>query len=111
LNWSKPLKTSSSFLQLCFFPLCPETSLPRVECCGKQSCRFRESLPCDNIIQLISLNSNIGRCMGRCNSMGRFKGRCNSMSRCKGRCNSMGRCKGRCNSMGRCKGRCNSMGR
>jgi hypothetical protein len=37
-------------------------------------------------------NSNIGRCMGRCNSMGRFKGRCNSMSRCKGRCNSMGRC-------------------
>jgi hypothetical protein len=46
-------------------------------------------------------NSNIGRCMGRCNSMGRFKGRCNSMSRCKGRCNSMGRCKGRCNSIGR----------
>jgi hypothetical protein len=48
-------------------------------------------------------NSNIGRCMGRCNSMGRFKGRCNSMSRCKGRCNSMGRCKGRCNSMDRCR--------
>jgi hypothetical protein len=55
-------------------------------------------------------NSNIGRCMGRCNSMGRFKGRCNSMGirvdvivgRVRvdvivwvgvSRCNSMGRCK------------------
>jgi hypothetical protein len=32
-------------------------------------------------------NSNVGRCMSRCNSMGRCKGRCNSM----GRCNSKGR--------------------
>jgi hypothetical protein len=44
---------------------------------------------------MVDCNSNIGRCMGRCNSMGGFKGRC------MGRCNSMGRCKGRCNSMGR----------
>jgi hypothetical protein len=43
-------------------------------------------------------NSNIGRCMGRCNSMlvGLRVVVCgNSMyGRCKGRCNSMGRCNG-----------------
>jgi hypothetical protein len=30
---------------------------------------------------MVDVNSNVGRCKGRCNSMGRCRGRCNSKGR------------------------------